>query len=610
MAISQETIENIKLSSDIVSVIREYVPSLKRAGRNWTACCPFHNEKTPSFVVSPEKGIFNCFGCHAAGDVFKFISLADNVSWIDAVRKLAQRASIEIRETKEEIIKSSQKMKLFDILESAAVFYNRCLLESPQAKFARQYLQKRGVNTETVKKFKLGFAPKGSLLQAISKKHIAVDDIIKAGIITKTESGSLFEYMSDRLVFPIFDASGKVLAFGGRTLSEQQPKYLNTPETLIYSKSSNLYGLYQTLPSLRKERKIIVLEGYMDVVIPWQFEISGAVACLGTSFTKNHAKLISRYADKVTLLFDGDDAGRSAAQRAFEILIEDSIECRASELPEGIDADEYLNENGKEKFLSLLDSTAKSAIDFMIERILSQTGKNTPESKAKAASILLDFVLRNPNEIVQGEWLNNISQKINISHEALLMEFKKKRASKFKIAARGAQPDEQKASVKKQKLVFSLEEILLSLILVDRDLIEKIADSDFEDERCKKVYYSAVKGIKDDEILTSLSEQDAAWFSDLLFRDLSYRNADNIHSKQSKEQDSEEESVKNNAKDKAFIRETFDAVLKDLQLRRLEKRRQTLKEAVADITVKKRAYDENIIKEYNDLNTQLKGSRR
>ncbi|MDR3049604.1 MAG: DNA primase [Elusimicrobiota bacterium] len=583
MSISHETIDRIKLSSDIVSVIREYVPSLKRAGRNWTACCPFHNEKTPSFVVSPEKGIFNCFGCHAAGDVFKFVMLADGVSWIESVRKLAQKASIEIQESKEEIIKSSQKMKLFDILENAATFYNRYLLESVQAKFARDYLEKRGVSAETVKKFKLGFAPKNALLSAISQKNIALEDIVKAGIVTKTESGSLYEYMSDRLVFPIFDASGRIVAFGGRTLSDQQPKYLNTPETAVYSKSSNLYGLYQTLPTIRKERKIIVLEGYMDVIIPWQFGISGAVASLGTSFTKNHAKLISRYADKVILLFDGDDAGRGAAQRAFEILIEDSIECAASELPENVDADEYLNENGKEKFLQLIDSTAKSAIDFMIDRVLSKTGKNTPEAKAKAASILLDFVLKNPNEIVQGEWLKNISQKMNISQEAVINELKKKRALKLKIAARKIDVDEIKPVIKKQKLFFSLEEMLLNLILDDRELIDKISSIEFEDVRCKNIYDLVRAGAKDDAILNSLSEEDAAWFSGLSLKDFSDKNS---------------------------AQETFETVLKDLQLRSLKKRRQTLENLITEMADGKTERDENILNEYKKLNAQLKGSRR
>ncbi len=395
MAISEDTIERIRLSNSIDSVIREYLPDLKRTGRNWKTCCPFHSEKTPSFIVSPEKGIFKCFSCNAAGDVFKFVMLLDNISWIEAVKKLAKKTNIEIQETKQDIIKVSEKTKLFDILESSAVFYNKCLLESTGAKKAREYIEKRGINRETVNEFKIGFAPKGQFLQWTLKKDYKNDDLLKAGLITKTERGIFFEYMSERVVFPIFDVQGRVVAFGGRTIIDHEIKYLNTPETAVYSKSSNLYGLFQTLSELRKERKIIVLEGYMDVVVPQQFGITGVVATLGTAFTQNHAKLVSRYSDSVTLLFDSDDAGRAAAQRSLEILVGDGIECRVSALPEHVDADEYLNQYGKESFLKLLEDSSKSAIDFMIERVLgglSSDGiKNSPEIKAKSVSALLNL---------------------------------------------------------------------------------------------------------------------------------------------------------------------------------------------------------------------------
>jgi DNA primase len=294
MVISEDTIKKIRLSNSIDSVIREYLPDLKRAGRNLKACCPFHSEKTPSFLVSPEKEIFKCFSCNVAGDVFKFVMLLDNIPWIEAVKKLAKKTNIEIQETKQDIVKMSEKARLFSILESSAAFYNKCLLESPSAQKAREYIKKRGINRESINKFKIGFAPKGQFLQRVLRKDYKDEDILKAGLITKTKKGNFFEYMSERVVFPIFDIQGRVVAFGGRTTADSEIKYLNTPESAVYSKSSNLYGLFQTLPELRKERKIIVLEGYMDVVIPQQFGITGAVATLGTAFTQNHAKLASR----------------------------------------------------------------------------------------------------------------------------------------------------------------------------------------------------------------------------------------------------------------------------------------------------------------------------
>jgi DNA primase len=519
MAISEDIIERVRLSNNIESVIREYLPDLKRAGRNWKACCPFHSEKTPSFVVSPEKGIFKCFGCNAVGDVFKFIMLADNISWVESVKKLAKKVSIAIQETTQDTVKTSEKAKLFDILENSAVFYHRYLFESASANKAREYLEQRGVTRETLNKFKIGFAPHGQLIQSAFKKGYTAEDLLKAGLITKTARGNFFEYMSERIVFPIFDVQGRVVAFGGRTITNQDPKYLNTPETIVYSKSSNLYGLFQTLPELRKERKIIVLEGYMDVVIPQQFGITGTVASLGTAFTQNHVKLISRYSDSVTLLFDSDNAGRIATQRALEILVENGIESEVSSLPEDVDADEYLNRYGKEKFLKLLEDSSQSAIDFMIARMygLSSFGgkKNSPEIKARAISNLLDFVSRSSNVIIQREWIKNISQYVNVDEESVWKEFKKRQKLKLQGYQSSSLGSLAPHAVKNKKVSMSLEENLLNLILSNRDYIERVDSNYFKDARCEKVFGLLVLGLSDAEILNALSQEDGNWFSEL-----------------------------------------------------------------------------------------------
>lgn len=579
MSIPDDIIERVRLSSDIISVVREYLPDLKRAGRNWKACCPFHNEKTPSFVVSPEKGIFRCFGCSAAGDVFKFVMLMDNISWIESVRKLAKKAGIEIKETHSDVIKVSEKTKLYEILESSARFYHRCFLESSQAAKARQYLEKRGINAETVKKFMIGYAPKGQLVQQAAKKGYTPEVLSKAGIITKTERGNLFEYMSERVVFPIFDVQGRIVAFGGRTLSDQQPKYLNTPETAVYSKSSNLYGLFQTLQELRKERKIIVLEGYMDVVIPRQFGIAGAVASLGTSFTQNHAKLISRYADSVTLLFDADDAGRTAAQRALEILVENGMQCSVSSLPEGIDADEYLNENGKDKFLALIEKSSKTAIEFMIDRAAVNIQRNVPETKAKAVSVLLDFISRSSDAVVQREWVKTISQRINVDEEAVWREFKKKQRSKITKYV----PDDgitKNALEKERKIDLSLEENLLNLILKDKTLISSVPEESFNDARCSKVYTLLLAGQSEADILNLLSEGDAQWFSALTLSPIEYSN----------------------------VQEALKTLLKDINTDKLKKQRQKLEKEVLLMTEGKIETNSETIKEYKKLTALLKGS--
>ncbi|MCA6071379.1 MAG: DNA primase, partial [Endomicrobium sp.] len=528
MTISEDIIERVKLANNIESVIMEYLPNLKRAGRNLKACCPFHDERTPSFVVSPEKGIFRCFGCNSAGDVFKFVMLADNISWIESVKKLAKKANIAIQETKQDIVRTSEKTKLLDILENSAMFYHRYLLESSSANKAREYLERRGITRETVNKFKLGFASKGRLIQSALKNGFTTDDLSKAGLITKTKSGAFFEYMSERVVFPIFDVQGRVVAFGGRTIANQDPKYLNTPETIVYSKSSNLYGLFQTLPKLRKERKIIVLEGYMDVIIPQQFGINGAVASLGTAFTQSHAKLIARYSDSVTLLFDSDNAGRTAVQRSLEILVENGIESKVSALPENVDADEYLNKYGRESFLKLLEDSSKNTIDFMIARVygeLSSVGKkSSPEIKARAISNLLDFVAKSSDVIIQREWIKTISQCLNVDEEAVWEEFKKKQKLKFKGYIDNDEKSLTLRVVKDKKVSMSLEENLLNLILNNRDYAERISGNFFEDARCKKVFNLMMLGFSDAEILNELSLEDGNWFSDLALNVIEYNN--------------------------------------------------------------------------------------
>jgi DNA primase len=584
MAISEDILEKIRASNSIESIVREYLPDLKRAGRSWKACCPFHNDKTPSFVVSPEKGIFRCFGCNVAGDVFKFVMLADNISWIESVKKLAQKVGITIQETKQNIIKASEKSKLFDILENSAIFYHICLLENSNAGKAREYLKSRGVLSETINKFNLGFAPKGLLLQSALKKGYTVDSLAKAGLVTKTERGTFFEYMSERIVFPIYDVQGRVVAFGGRTIVGQEPKYLNTPETIVYSKSSNFYGLYQTLPELRKERKMIVLEGYMDVVIPQQFGVSGAVATLGTAFTQNHAKLIARYSDSVTLLFDSDNAGRTATQRALEVLTENGIEAIVSSLPEHVDADEYLNQHGKEDFLELLANSSKCSIDFMIDRIyrnLVPVGKiGSPEAKAKIISRLLDFASKSSNTIIQREWIKKISQHINVDEDAVLKEFKKKHNLKLKGYFNDDSKNLASKVVKNKKVAMSLEENLLNLILNNRPYIERVGLDFFQDARCQKIFNLLASGLSDAEILNELSQQEAEWFSELTLNSIEYND----------------------------INDAFSIILKDIEEERHKNRRRELEEEILLMTEGKKERNNTLFEEYKKLTVLLKGS--
>ncbi|MDR1720882.1 MAG: DNA primase [Endomicrobium sp.] len=584
MAISEDIIEKIRLSNSIESIVQEYLPDLKRIGRNWKACCPFHNENTPSFLVNPEKGIFKCFGCNVGGDVFKFVMLTDNISWYESVRKLAKKANIEIEETKQDIVKTSERAKIFDILENSTMFYHKYLLESAGAEKAREYLKDRGISRETINKFKLGYAPKERILEFALKKGYTTESVQKAGLIKENEKGGFFEYMSERIVFPIFDVQGRIIAFGGRTILDRAPKYLNTPETIVYLKSSNLYGLFQTLPELRRERKIIILEGYIDAIVSQQFGVTGAVATLGTAFNKNHVKLISRYSDAVTLLFDSDDAGRIAAHRALEILVENGVECKVSNLPEHMDADEYLNQYGREEFLNLLESSSNGPIDFMITKVrgdfFSKNGE-TPETKAKAVYFLLDFITKNSNLVLQREWIKTVAQRMNVDEEILWNEFKKKHKLKFKNYLRHY-GDLDLHTVKDRRLSMSLEENFLNIILNNRNYIEKVDCNFFEDVRCRRVFKLATSGLSEAEISDALSKEnkgDEDWFSGLVLNAIKYSN----------------------------IEEAFDIILKEIKTNRLERKRLQLEKEILLMIEGKREKDKRLFCEYKELTSLSKG---
>ena len=560
MAISDQIIEQIRMSSDIVSVIGDYVPDLKKAGRNWKACCPFHTEKTPSFVVNPEKGIFKCFGCGVAGDVFKFVTLIENISWIEAVKKLAQKSGIVIEEDYTQKISVSEKTKIFEFLELVSKFYNKCFLESPLAKIARNYAVQRGITSQTINKFMIGYAPKGKLLEFARKKGYDYKVLLKSGLFTKTDSG-IFEYMSERFVFPIYDIQGRVVAFGGRTLGNSKAKYLNTPETIVYSKSSNLYGLFQALPEVKKNKSIILVEGYMDVVLSQQHGVYGAVAPLGTAFTWQQAKLINRYSENTVLLFDPDEAGRTATQRALEICAENDIPVYTSSLPDNVDPDEYLLANGKENFYKLLDKNSKSAIKFMIDRISYKYGTKSLQAKTKIVSELLDFVAKNKNSIVQRDYIKQISQTLNLEEEVVWQEFKRKVVYKAEVISENIQKPNKKKSI-------DLEEQLLK-ILLDKDnrfLIRKLTKDFFTNPNCV-VVYNMLLGNSEmpvSEILSKLDDKTSRWFSDIAIE---------------------------NREEAKISEEKFSILCKDIEKERLKIKRKNLEKEVLLMTEGKKEMD-------------------
>ncbi len=363
--IPEELIDSIRSQADIVDVVSDYV-TLRKAGKNYKGLCPFHDEKTPSFSVNPERQIYHCFGCGKGGNVFSFLMEHENVTFVEAVRHIARRLNITIPNTYRQREAGSEAESLAQVTRFAARFFHERLLNADRDSIVRRYTERRGLSEETVKSFGLGYAPDSwnDLLNAARNQGIDAALLVKAGL-AKTGEQRTYDAFRKRLIFPIQAPSGRVVGFGGRALSdEDQPKYLNSSESPIYRKSQVLYGLYQARDALRQRGRVLVVEGYMDLLGLYEQGIQGAVALCGTALTREQARLLARYGQQAFLVYDSDQAGVRATWRAIEPLVESGLWTRIVRLPEDYDPDTYVRENGPDGFMKLVDS-ADSIADFM-----------------------------------------------------------------------------------------------------------------------------------------------------------------------------------------------------------------------------------------------------
>lgn len=358
---SEDVIDEVKSANDIVDVISKYV-NLKRHGTTFFGNCPFHKEKTASFAVTPEKQIFHCFGCGVGGNVISFIQKIENLSFRESVEFLAEKAKITLPaddkyttdEGREELkIKEYHKSQMFAINKEAGKFFHQNIYNS---KFAQDYLKQRKLNIATIRKFGIGFAlDDNSLFKYLKSKGFKEDDMLATGLVGKSDRGNLYDKFKNRLMFPIFDIRGRVVAFGGRAIGSHEelkekhiPKYVNSPENLIYTKGRHLYGLNIAKTS-EKLKKILVVEGYMDVVTPHSYGVSNVVASLGTALTENQGKLLRQYTDEVILSYDSDQAGQNAIMRGIDILQSLGVTCKVLQMEDAKDPDEYVLKYGRRK---------------------------------------------------------------------------------------------------------------------------------------------------------------------------------------------------------------------------------------------------------------------
>jgi DNA primase len=384
--IKQDKIIEIRDRASIVEVISDYV-TLKKAGRNYMGLCPFHAEKSPSFTVSEEKGIYHCFGCQTGGSVFHFLMQYDHLTFPEAVERVAKRYGITVErfERPGAAKDAGEREVLYRVNERVAANYHKILFDHPEGKRALDYLKARGVDEATARKFMLGYAPQtgSGLLNLVKQENLSVNDALRLGLIGQRSPQQFYEKFFARVMFPIVNAGGKVVAFGGRVLDQGMPKYLNSSETPLFHKGATVYGLDQAKEGIRKADRVVVVEGYLDAIALHQYGISYTVATLGTALTVEHVRALARYTKNIIALFDGDDAGSKAAARSCEIFIEAGLLGRAAFLPKGEDPDTFIRSGGKAALEAILDRAVPLA-DYYFSWLEQRHGK-TLEGKSQIA---------------------------------------------------------------------------------------------------------------------------------------------------------------------------------------------------------------------------------
>ncbi|MGE0453074.1 MAG: DNA primase [Vicinamibacteria bacterium] len=426
MAFPDSFIDEVRHTADIVRFISEFVP-LKKAGASWKGLCPFHNEKTPSFNVRAEPPVFHCFGCGEGGDVFKFLMLKERVSFPEAVEQVARRFGISVPETRgfDAGPERKEKEELLGVLEAAAQHFARNLWTAPGAR-AREYLQGRGFAKETLERIRAGAAPDSwtDLFDAL-RRRFAPPLLLKAGLVLERQDRSgHYDRFRNRAVFAILNESGKVVGFGARSLDGSEPKYLNSPETPVYQKSRLLYGLNWAKDPLRHEGQAVLMEGYLDVARALEHDVPGAVATCGTALTPQHARLLRRFATKVAVNFDQDEAGRKAAARSLEILQDEGLEVRVVSLPEGHDPDSFLKERGSDAYRQRLDE-APVAMEWLIRRAAAEHDVGSPQGKAAYMSALLAPLGRVASAVERAAWLPRVIEAGRLDKVAAEQELRR-----------------------------------------------------------------------------------------------------------------------------------------------------------------------------------------
>mgnify|MGYP005946248785 FL=1 len=492
---SDEVINDVRQSNDIVDVISQYV-HLKRSGRNFFGLCPFHNEKSPSFSVSPDKQIFHCFGCGVGGNVFSFITQIEGINFVEAVQMLAERANIQLPTLQDngDSQREELKAKVYKVNEFTAEFYHQNLYK-PQAKIAQEYVKKRQLSNETLKSFKIGFSGKfDELYQELKKQGFGEREILESGLVNKNERGQYIDRYRNRLMFPICDARGKVIAFGGRVLDDSKPKYINSPENVVYSKGRNLFGL--NVAKKGDLKRILIVEGYMDVISLHQRGITNVVAPLGTALTEQQGWLLRKNSEQIILSFDSDEAGLKAKLRALDILQNMGCDLRILQMEGAKDPDEYIIKYGNARFNNLVDK-ALSIIEFKVKILKKDLNLENTNDKIKFLNEIAKLISNVNNTIEREVYIEKIAKEYDISKEAIYAEVNKLTYKNVKNEKILEKPKPVVTHIKREEKVISeavkrRENTVIALLLMgDLNIFEilrqNIKVEDFQDEVNKKI---------------------------------------------------------------------------------------------------------------------------
>jgi len=502
--INDELLEKIKDNSDIVNIISDYV-SLKKSGSNYIGLCPFHNEKTPSFTVSESKQLFHCFGCGEGGDVLTFIMKKENLDFIDAVQLLADKLGIDVEQNNVNEKVNKERLKTFEINKKAARYFFNNLMKN---KYALSYLAKRKISVKAIRQFGLGFSLDSwdSLYNYLKGDSYSDEEIEKTGLIIKSnKNNSYYDRFRNRIIFPIIDTKGNILGFGGRVLDNTMPKYLNSPDTVVFNKGNHLYGL-NLLNRYSNRKRILLVEGYMDVISLFSRGINYSVASLGTAFTERQSKLIKRYGEEIYICYDSDTAGIKATLKAIEIMHKIDVKPRIISLPNGMDPDDYIKNYGLVEFESLF-AKSLNHIEFKVQNIKKKYDLAKLDDKIKFTKEVAKIIKDIKSPIEQDGYINRISNETGISKDAIEKEIRGNNYynNKFNKDTKYLKPSIKPVETLLPSANDTAEIDLLKFMIKEKDYFEYILKSlkvdDFETEEAKNIMNELEIMYQDDDLI-------------------------------------------------------------------------------------------------------------